>query len=50
MNIGQQQKLQPTYKKLAKIFHPDLNKGNKRMEEEFKKLTSAYKELQSLKQ
>ena len=38
------------YKKLAKIFHPDLNKGNKRMEEEFKKLTSAYKELQSLKQ
>jgi len=30
------------YRKLAKIYHPDINKGNKASEEKFKELTEAY--------
>ena len=33
------------YKKLVKKYHPDLNQGDKEMEEKFKLLTVAYKSL-----
>lgn len=34
--------LKKAYKKLARKFHPDLNPGDKKAEEQFKKLTAAY--------
>ncbi|MFQ5629124.1 MAG: DnaJ C-terminal domain-containing protein [bacterium] len=34
-----------TYKKLAKEFHPDKNKGNKTAEERFKEISEAYSVL-----
>jgi DnaJ-class molecular chaperone len=33
------------YRKLAKKLHPDLNPGNKRIEQQFKELTAAYEIL-----
>lgn len=33
------------YKKLAKVYHPDLNQGDKKKEEQFKGLNIAYKYL-----
>lgn len=33
------------YRKLAKIYHPDINKGNKASEEKFKELNEAYEVL-----
>ncbi len=34
--------LKAAYKKLAKKYHPDLNAGDKKAEEKFKRLTHAY--------
>lgn len=34
--------IKKAYKKLARKFHPDLNPGDKKAEEQFKKLTAAY--------
>jgi DnaJ-class molecular chaperone len=34
--------IQKAYRKLAKKLHPDLNPGNKRAEEQFKEVASAY--------
>lgn len=34
--------IKSAYRKLAKIYHPDTNKGNKASEEKFKELTEAY--------
>ena len=33
------------YKKLVKIFHPDVNDDNKNAERKFKEITEAYKTL-----
>ena len=33
------------YKKLVKIFHPDVNDNNKNAESKFKEITKAYKIL-----
>jgi molecular chaperone DnaJ len=33
------------YKKLVKIFHPDVNANNKEAEKKFKEITEAYKIL-----
>ena len=38
-------KIKKAYKKLVKIFHPDVNKGNKNAEERFKEINQAYKIL-----
>jgi DnaJ-class molecular chaperone len=37
--------IKSAYRKLAKIHHPDTNKGNKTAEEKFKELTEAYEIL-----
>ncbi|MBI4366246.1 MAG: DnaJ domain-containing protein [Deltaproteobacteria bacterium] len=34
--------LKKTYRRLAKQYHPDVNKGNKAAEEHFKEITAAY--------
>jgi len=39
--------LKKQYKKLAKKYHPDLNKGDKQAEEKFKQLMIAYHSLMS---
>lgn len=38
-------KIKNIYKKLVKIFHPDVNKENKNAEEHFKEINQAYKIL-----
>tara|TARA_Y100001970_G_scaffold281764_1_gene393207 strand:- start:401 stop:988 length:588 start_codon:yes stop_codon:yes gene_type:complete len=37
--------IKKNYKKLVKIFHPDVNANNKKAEEKFKEITEAYKIL-----
>jgi DnaJ-class molecular chaperone len=37
-----QDEIQKAYRQLAKKLHPDLNPGNKKTEEEFKKVSAAY--------
>jgi len=37
--------LKKQYKKLAKKYHPDANRGDKEMEEKFKQLSTAYNHL-----
>jgi curved DNA-binding protein CbpA len=34
--------IQKAYRRLAKKFHPDLNPGNQRAEEQFKRVSAAY--------
>jgi DnaJ-class molecular chaperone len=36
------EQVQQAYRKLAKKFHPDLNPGNRKAEEEFKRISAAY--------
>jgi molecular chaperone DnaJ len=36
------EEIKKAYKKLARKYHPDLNPGDKKAEEQFKKLTAAY--------
>jgi DnaJ-class molecular chaperone len=36
------EQVQTAYRKLAKKFHPDLNPGNRKAEEEFKRISAAY--------
>jgi DnaJ-class molecular chaperone len=36
------EELQKAYRRLAKKFHPDLNPGNQKAEEQFKRLSAAY--------
>lgn len=37
-----QEEIKKSYRKLAKKFHPDVNKGDKKAEEKFKELSQAY--------
>ena len=37
-----QEEIKKSYKKLAKKYHPDMNKGNKSAEEKFKEINEAY--------
>ena len=39
------EKIKKTYKKLVKIFHPDINKENKDAEKLFKEINQAYRIL-----
>ena len=39
------QKVKKNYKKLVKIFHPDVNGNNKKAEEKFKQINESYKLL-----
>ena len=39
------EKVKKNYKKLVKIFHPDINGNNKKAEEKFKKINESYKLL-----
>ncbi len=39
------EEIKKAYKKLAKLYHPDLNKGDKSKEEKFKELNEAYRVL-----
>ena len=38
-------KIENKYKKLAKKYHPDKNKGNKKYEEKFKNINQAFEEI-----
>ena len=38
-------KIKKNYKKLVKIFHPDVNGNNKKAEEKFKQINESYKLL-----
>ncbi len=40
-----EQEIKTAYRKLAKQFHPDSNKGNKSAEEKFKEIGEAYEVL-----
>ena len=37
------EKIKKNYKKLVKIFHPDVNGNNKKAEEKFKQINESYK-------
>ena len=37
--------IKKAYKKLVKLFHPDVNKNNKEAEKKFKEINEAYKFL-----
>ena len=37
------EKIKKNYKKLVKIFHPDVNGNNKNAEEKFKEINKSYK-------
>ncbi len=39
------EKIKKNYKKLVKIFHPDVNGNNKKAEEKFKEINKSYKML-----
>ena len=39
------EKIKKKYKKLVKIFHPDVNDNNKKAENRFKEINEAYKIL-----
>jgi len=39
------EKIKKNYKKLVKIFHPDVNGNNKKAEEKFKQINESYKLL-----
>ena len=39
------EKIKKSYKKLVKIFHPDVNGNNKKAEEKFKQINESYKLL-----
>ena len=39
------EKIKKNYKKLVKIFHPDVNGNNKQAEEKFKRINESYKIL-----
>ena len=39
------EKIKKTYKKLVKIYHPDVNKDNKNAEQLFKEINQAYRIL-----
>ena len=39
------EKIKKNYKKLVKIFHPDVNGNNKDAEEKFKQINESYKLL-----
>ena len=39
------EKIKKTYKKLVKIFHPDVNDNDKKAEEKFKEINNSYKIL-----
>ena len=39
------EKIKKTYKKLVKIFHPDVNGNDKNAEEKFKEINNSYKIL-----
>ena len=39
------EKLKKNYKKLVKIFHPDVNGNNKKAEDKFKEINKSYKIL-----
>ena len=39
------EEIKKKYKKLVKIFHPDVNANNKEAEIKFKEITEAYKIL-----
>ena len=39
------EKIKNNYKKLVKIFHPDVNGNNKEAEEKFKEINQSYKVL-----
>lgn len=43
------QAIKKQYKLLVKKHHPDVNKGDKRSEERFKRITKAYHDLMSLR-
>ena len=34
--------IKKSYRRLAKKLHPDLNPGNKKVEQQFKEITAAY--------
>ena len=38
--------IKKAYRQLAKQYHPDKNRGNKEAEEKFKKIASAYEQLE----
>ncbi len=44
-----QEEIKKAYKKLAKTYHPDLNKDNPQAEEKFKEVNNAYKVLSNQK-
>ena len=39
------EKIKKNYKKLVKIFHPDVNGNNKKAEEKFKEINNSYRIL-----